>query len=189
MIVLNLISPTWIDGAEDNPNDYCAHGHIRFSVDGVDYVTEDMGEWTVSAAALFLLRTVFFNHDEDHSVADSNFLIPCCGHWFTPNQPGQFPNVIPGCNLGVDPEIHHKRDKVIIAFEDKESMVSWRDWALAVLGFADQVETFYKSSSPKAPIEDDPDDREGYELFWEEWRNLVNRAQNKINATTRFQEA
>jgi len=189
LIILELITPTWIDGAEDDPKDFCAHGQIQFSIDGVNYVTEDMGKWTVSAAALFLLRSVFFNHDEEHSVAECNFLIPCCGHWFTPNQPGPFPNVIPGCNLGVDPTVHHKRDKVVIAFEEKESVVSWREWAQAVLGFAGQVEAFYKRSSPKAPIEDDPDDREGYELFWQEWRNLASRARNKMNATSRFQEA
>ena len=48
----------WIDGSKDNPEDRCLHGHA------VAYIGREKLEYdcTVSATALFLLKTLTENH-------------------------------------------------------------------------------------------------------------------------------
>jgi len=71
MIKLELIDPHWINGHKDDPEDQCSHGNIRFVIDDL-VIVEPKGEWTVSAAALFLLRTVTRDHSAGKSVSPQN---------------------------------------------------------------------------------------------------------------------
>jgi hypothetical protein len=165
VIVLDLIDPQWILGDADDPNDQCAHGFIEFAVDDVQFVTKGDGTWTVSAAALFLLRTITSDHSNENSVAEENDLIPCCGQWICQLEAGRHPYTVMSCGApGIDPSIIHRGSLVEISLDEKSASVSVKDWAAAILGFVGQVQEFYDRSSPKKAIEDDLD-REGWKYF------------------------
>ncbi len=74
MIKLNAHDLCWIQSTADDPKDQCAHGSVEFSCDGIPIIEPDDGEWTVSAAGLYLLRTITDDHTPELSVAESNFL-------------------------------------------------------------------------------------------------------------------
>jgi hypothetical protein len=82
---------------EDDPTDQCAHGDVVFTIDSVPFVTgDDVEDVTVSAAALFLLRTLTHNHTAADLVAEESQLFPHCGHSAVAIT-GRFPVVVFGC--------------------------------------------------------------------------------------------
>ena len=172
MITLEVHRPHWIKDEGDDPSDQCAHGFVEFRIGDVCLSTVEAGEWTVSAAALFLMRTVFSDHDPENSVADANFLIPCCGHTIYPDPDGSRPYSIQGCCDGVDPTVRHIGDDVEISLGEDSVQVRLTAWADAVLGFAVKVKGFYDSSAPKWPLEPDDFQKPGWEYFWEHWGEL-----------------
>jgi hypothetical protein len=174
MIKLKALEQTWIGGKTDDPQDQCSHGYVNFSVGDTMFLSHDDGEFTTSGAALFLLRTLSSDHTADTSIAESNLLFPCCA--FNPWLMGENNSlVVMGCNGGIDVSIRHLPDNLVaIEAGDKHVTVTEADWVKAVLSFVSQVEQFYSSSSPKAPIEDDYD-RSGWEAFWLEWRHTASR--------------
>jgi hypothetical protein len=183
MVSLELRRPHWIEDAGDDPSDQCAHGFIELSVNGIQFVSESDGEWTVSAAALFLLRTVTSDHSPDDSVAEGNFLIPCCGFNIWPSEDSKYPYYILGCNNGIDPSIRHIKGMVYITLEDKAAVVPLSEWAEAVLRFSDQVQEFYDLSEPKEELTDDFD-RPGWDFFWQDWKAQRQSVRRVIAAGT-----
>jgi hypothetical protein len=182
MIVLELVEPRWITNRDD-PQDQCAHGYMEFAIDGVQFISKDDGDWTVTAAALYLLRTIASDHGGGNSVVGTyNYLIPCCGHVVWPEEGGKYSFIILGCDSGIDPSVIHHDDSVEISLADKSVTVSATDWTTAVLGYVDQVQQFYDQSTPKEPPEDEFD-RQGWDFFWEEWRMLRCAAEDQLRAT------
>jgi hypothetical protein len=76
MITLVAQNLQWIRGVTDDPQDQCAHGQVEFSVNNTEFVKPEDGILTVSAAGLFLLRTLSHNHTSTDSVAEGNLLFP-----------------------------------------------------------------------------------------------------------------
>ena len=74
-----VLAPTnlhWIDETTDPAKDMCAHGSVRFRI-GEDVFADETKDCTVSAAALYLLRTL-----EEPLAGDprrEEALFPCCG--------------------------------------------------------------------------------------------------------------
>ncbi len=92
-----------------------------------------------------------------------------------------FPNdtldnvVIAGCDNGIDWSVIHDGDTVILELEDgTRENISINKYKQEVFKFADKVEAFYKSCSPKK-IPDDKIDRNGYIAFWNEWHRRRNQ--------------
>jgi len=171
MITLLAHDLQWITGVADNPQDQCAHGAVEFSVNNTMFVKPEDGIWTVSAAGLYLLRTLSHNHVSTDSVAESNFLFPHCGHavWLV----GAKSKVLcMGCNIGIDIDITH--DNGIVTFHSSAGTESAtiNEWQIAVLNFAKQICSFYQQYSPKEYIPD-KHDREGWAGFWQEWKERV----------------
>lgn len=79
MINLVVQGFQWIKGEDDDPDDQCAHGRVLFQINNTTFVKPEDGIWTVSASALYLLRTLSENHTIENPVAETNFLFPCCG--------------------------------------------------------------------------------------------------------------
>jgi len=174
MINLEALDQTWIDGKIDDPQDQCSHGYVNFSIGDTVFLSHEDGEFTTSGAALFLLRTLSSDRTADTSITESNLLFPCCAFnpWLTAENNSL---VVMGCNGGTDVSIRHLPGNLVaIEAGDKLATATEAEWVTAVLAFVDQVEQFYSSSSPKAPIEDD-DDRSGWAAFWLEWRHTTNR--------------
>jgi len=169
MITLQIINPHWIQCSMDDPEDHCSHGAVQFTVESTVYISPADGDWTTSAAGLFLLRTIDSDHTPENSVAENNFLIPCCGHCVWPAENHRYACSILGCNTGINPELRHSNGKVHLKLHEKESVVDLKAWVLAVLGFIQQVESFYENCTPKAAIQEDLD-RQGWNAFWQEWQ-------------------
>lgn len=170
MINLRAVDLQWINGPEDDRDDLCAHAQVHFEVNETTFVQLRDGFLTVSAAALFLLRTLELDHTRDRPVAEHNLLFPCCAHSVWPEEKGRFGVVCMGCPEGVDLEVIHDGDHVRITAEDgRRETVTREEWRSAVNRFADQVREFHDRSGPKRQPEGDTD-RQGWSLFWDEWK-------------------
>src|SRR5262249_16328763 len=119
----------WINGADDDPLDQCAHGRVLFQIGAMTFVRPEDGIWTVATAGLFLLRTLEHNHTIENPISESNFLIPCCGHAVYRNLPGRgrFEVLCMGCNQGKNPEVIHKDGNVVVRADDAAG-VSFAEW-------------------------------------------------------------
>ena len=130
----------WIDGSKDNPEDRCLHGHA------VAYIGREKLEYdcTVSATALFLLKTL----TENHILHEGNQMLPCCGHFYVPDK--ELENVyISGCDNGIDWTVKHNGNNVILILENgTETIVPLEEYRQEVYQFADKIENYYKSCSP-----------------------------------------
>lgn len=178
MLTLRATQLNWINGQADDPTDQCAHGKIELSVNNVTlYQTEDE-EITVSAACLYLLRTVEDDHTPEFSVAEGNWLFPCCGFNLFPDQ-GRYKVCCMGCNTGTDVFVQHIGADVVLTRANATHKVTNVAWAAAVLELVEQVETFYASCRPKAEMDNDLD-REGWALFWSEWESRKQRAARSV---------
>jgi hypothetical protein len=163
----------WIRGLDDDPADLCAHGHVIFEIDGTAIVpAAPPKRYTVSAAALYLLRTL----SPGERITDQDEpLFPCCGHtmWALPDSSDVF---IQGCGLGcrVGVRASHHGDQIIVEPSDGLSFVVDRSsWQAAVLHFADTVEQLYAASAAKAVT--DLEIRAGFSRFISEWERRRGR--------------
>lgn len=158
----------WITGDLDDPQDLCLHGHVTVRMG--DTVLEDYG--TVSATALYLLKTL--TEDKVMSRHDIQ-MIPCCGHFLIANR--ELTEVaISGCDTGTDWSTIHEGDCVrLILPSGQEEVAALQEYRDEVLRFADAVERFYNSCTPKE-LPEDEFHRNGYITFWNEWHRRYNEA-------------
>lgn len=152
----------WIknDGADD-PDDFCLHGHV-FAKIGEEILEYDT---TVSAAGLYLLRTL----TENHIIHEHEHILPCCGHRMMANEDLSSVN-IGVCPNGVDWSVIHENGKIKLVTEaGRETLIGIDDYKQEVDAFADKIEDYYEKCSPKnMPSEEY--ERNGYTAFWNEWR-------------------
>ena len=155
----------WIDGSADNSEDLCLHGHA-IAYFGEEYLEYDC---TVSATALYLLKTL----TENHIIHEDNQMLPCCGHFYVPD--AKLENVmISGCDNGIDWTVKHSGSDVILILENgTEVIVPLKEYRQEVYQFVDKIEHYYKSCSPKK-IPEDKFSRDGYTAFWNEWHRRRN---------------
>ena len=101
-------------------------------------------------------------------------MLPCCGHFMIPNE--TLDNVtILGCPNGIDWSVIHDGNSVIFELEDgTREYVSIAAYEREVFRFADKIETFYKSCTPKK-VPTDEFERNGYIAFWNEWHKRRNK--------------
>jgi len=165
MITLAPIRLHWIkDDGVDDPCDLCAHSPVRLEIDGDTLVAPADGNATVSAAAIFLLRTLERDHTEQNPVGEH--LFPCCGHAMYDT--GDDDVVICGCPNGSNVYITHDGSTIRLAIHDGRSYaVSLDDWRRAVYEFADVVREFYDHSLPKTPA--DETESAGFAKMMAEW--------------------
>jgi hypothetical protein len=170
-VVLRSDDLHWIDRTSDNPTDQCVHGEVELTVDGTLFVVPEGGDWNLTAAGVFLLRTVTDNNTSSETASESNFLIPCCG--FNPWLEGtdRYPLLIQGCNRGVNVFIEHLDHGVMLSSDDGKSvLVSESEWRKAVLGFVSEIDDWYARNPPRAEPDDEFDAR-GWKALWSEWRS------------------
>jgi hypothetical protein len=157
----------WILRSDDEPADQCAHGRVLFEVDGITFVKPEDGLWTLSAAGLYLLRSLREDHSASNPVSEGNFLFPCCG-FFVVNIGVRFPVFCFGCLHGMDLEIGHSGDSVNISSDAGSVSLPSEAWRRSVTAFTSSVRDFYRVSAPKESISDQQE-REGWAAFWQEW--------------------
>lgn len=150
----------WISGSQDDPEDRCLHGDVTAVIGEEKFYCEA----TVSACALYLLKTLTENHIIDTDCK----LIPCCGHLIMSNEVLSNVTII-GCDNGIDWSVLHEDDQVrLITESGRETRVALPEYKAEVYKFADKVEAFYNRCTPK-DLSRNEFDRDGYIAFWNEW--------------------
>ena len=151
----------WIkDDGMDDPDDLCLHGHVVVKI-GKEILECDA---TVSAAGLYLLRTV----TEDHVIHDDQAMLPCCGHSMFANDDLSSVHII-GCPNGLDWSAIHEDARIKLVTEaGTELCLDLDDYRDEVYSFADKIESFYNECLPKN-IPSDEYKHNGYVAFWNEW--------------------
>ncbi len=151
----------WIGGDLDDPEDLCLHGSVRVQIGQT--VLEDTG--TVSATALYLLKTL--TEDKLSQPGDIQ-MIPCCGHFLIPNQ-DLSQVTISGCDYGTDWSVLHENGQIKLVLPSGQTeYIDPAAYRQEVFAFADKVEDYYLSCSPKV-LPQDAFSRDGYTAFWNEW--------------------
>ncbi len=155
----------WIDGSANNADDLCLHGHA------IAYIGNEQLEFdaTVSATALYLLKTL----TEEHIIYQDNQMLPCCGHFYIPDE--SLENVtIGGCCMGIDWTVKHSGSDVILILESGTAItIPLEEYRQEVYQFADKIEDYYRRCSPKN-VPSDEFERNGYIAFWNEWHRRRN---------------
>ena len=152
----------WIkdDGADD-PDDFCLHGNVMVKLG------EEFFEYgaTVSAAGLYLLRTL----TENHLIREGEAMLPCCGHFMIANEDLSAVGIY-CCPNGLDWSVTHENGSVkLITKTEKETLIDIDVYRDEVYAFADKIEAFYKNSAAKNLSGTDTFLRDGYIAFWNEW--------------------
>lgn len=160
----------WVkDDGNDDPCDLCAHSPVSFVIDGVPVITPDAGDFTVSAAAIYLLRSLEQNHTPERPVGEQ--LFPCCGHALYDT--GSDDVLIIGCPKGADVFVQHFAAGVELTTAAGESYrVPSTAWQQAVLEFSIRVKQFYDRSLSKKPAKEDA---EGFAKMMAEWKRRMSR--------------
>jgi hypothetical protein len=163
MVRIRPLNLFWLH-KENVSADLCAHGRVEVRIGDDVVVRPDQGDVTVSAAALYLMRTLERPHSKQARVGDQ--LFPCCGFTMW-DHPGSADVLIVGCPNGIDLEVEFDRGDVVVrAGDDRSWVVPLVDWRSAVFAFADDVAAFYSASAPKTPS---ADDEPGFRKFAAEW--------------------
>ena len=151
----------WIRGDADDPKDLCLHGRVKLQLG--ETVIEDLG--TVSATALYLLKTL--TEDKLMSYNDIQ-MVPCCGHFLIANNDLTSVTII-GCDKGMDwSTVHTENGVKIILPSGQEEEIEMESYKAEVYAFADSVEAYYNTCSPKE-LPNDDFRINGYVAFWNEW--------------------
>jgi hypothetical protein len=125
----------------------------------------------VSAAGLYLLRTLTENHIIDADMP----MFPCCGHAMYANDDLESVLVV-GCPNGIDFSVIHETDNVkIITKSGNEICVDFNEYENKINAFADSVEAYYAKCLPKDLSKCDIVERNGYIAFWNEWKRRRNK--------------
>jgi hypothetical protein len=172
------LAPTrlhWVkDDGNDDPSDLCAHSPVSLVIDGVPVITPEAGDFTVSAAAIYLLRTLERDHTSDTPVGDQ--LFPCCGHAMYDT--GSDDVLIVGCPKGLNLFIKHEAGEICLTTVDGTIFrLPMKVWQTAVLDFSSRVKGFYDQSLAKLP---GPEDAAGYQKMRLEWERRVQSSLGRV---------
>jgi hypothetical protein len=164
MLVLRPSHLHWLNQDVEDPADLCAHSPVELTIGDVTLVQPGDGDWTVSAAALYLLRTLSSPHTAESRLGDH--LFPCCG--FTMYDVDEPDVLIVGCLSGMDFDVVRQGGQVRLTSAAGQShQVPFLEWRDAVCAFADAVHDFYNRSTPRQPST--REDEKGLRTFWREW--------------------
>ena len=163
----------WIDSDDANTGDLCLHGHVRVQIGS--YQSEDYG--TVSASALYLLKTLSRNHIPESEIQ----LVPCCGHSMfaisslesNPEAEDDYGELckIWGCPNGLDWTVKHEGDFVRLISDSGQTVcLPFEEYKAEVFAFSNKVKAFYDSSLPRDVSNYDAVDIEGFKAFCAEWK-------------------
>lgn len=165
MFAIQLKKHYWINDSIDDFNDLCLHGDIAITIGEEHFETS----CTISATALYLLRTL----TENHVLHKDNQIFPCCGHFYIPNDTNDTVH-ISGCPNGIDLSIIRTEDNIEITTDQcVKTFIDANTYSKVVCDFADEIQSIYAKCSPKkVPSEDF--NKKGYVSFWNEWTRRRN---------------
>ena len=123
--------------------DLCVHGNVIFEINGTQ-ICSSVEEYCVSAFAYRLLKTL----NSDHNISKEGQIIPCCGHEMIPSKDNTSVNIL-DCPFGIDFDVIHQDQLILIKFDNKEFTIEFNVWKNAVFKITEKVEEFYRSNKPR----------------------------------------
>lgn len=165
---IELLNIHWLENI-DEEIDLCVHGQVKVRIGNEIIVDNEKEErhWTLSAMAIHLLRTIEKDHHPGNLVGEH--LIPCCGHHID-HLKNELDVHIQGCLNGINYWVKHFDSIVELKSESgSEIQITIEDYKEEIKNFVDEVENFYKKSKSKQ-LPKDEYDKNGYLMFWNEWR-------------------
>ncbi len=159
---IDLLDQYWIDKNNDNQTDFCSHGDIYLMINDQEIVTEKDGAWTVSSAALRLMKSALYGYDGDNDLP----IISCCGYLMNYGCPDTI-TWDAQINNGTIELSNFRFGEVKYGgrslFQDS-FRVDLEDYTKQVLVFAQKVKQFYNDSLPR--IFSGKSDQDEYEEYW-----------------------
>jgi hypothetical protein len=174
---IDVIEHHWLANI-DPSTDLCSHGRVRVRVEGRPVVRPEDGEYTLSAAALYLLRTLERDHNREAQVGDH--LLPCCGHGLYDDGGGEVGII--GCPNGVDWSVTHEKGAVRLSDVRRygqeeggrlDTVVPIALYRRVVVGFARTVWELFEGAEKHIV---DAEDRRGYAVFCAEYHRRLSSA-------------
>lgn len=157
----------WIDKSADNPQDLCLHGDVVVVI-GDEHFKDSCA---ISAGALYLLKSLKDNRNMHEDRNRGNQMLPCCGHFWIPDEENDTVENL-GCDNGIDWSVIHEKSWIRLITESKTTVtVPREEYKKIVFDFADEVKRFYDGCSPKV-LPEDEFTQKGYAIFWREWARL-----------------
>lgn len=168
-LILEATDLGWLGQGDEADWDQCVHGVATCTVGSIAITSHDCN---LTAASLFLLRTLEHDHTDTDSVAPSNQLLPHCGHapWVVPGE--RFPTLNMGCDCGDELWVRHEAGALHLSRGEFHEQVPTEAWEHAVARFADRVRAFHDASPPRRRSrrsKTDVMEHEGWDAFWAEW--------------------
>lgn len=160
---IELLDIYWLDNTPEEI-DLCAHGQVKVRIGNEIIVDrrENEIDWTLSAMAIHLLRTIEKNHNPENLVGEQ--LIPCCGHHIDHRENSTEVH-IQGCLTGINYWVEHIDQNIKLTTESKtEIVIPKKEYVLEIINFVNKVEEFYYTSKFKQMPKDNYD-RIGYEMM------------------------
>jgi hypothetical protein len=171
MLTIEPINMHWL-AEMPAEGDLCVHGGIVIRHAEAILIDDSEEVWTLSAGALFLLRTLNRDHTAGSRVAAH--LFPCCGHAMYAQTDSDDVAIV-GCPNGRDWEVVHHGTEVRLRFDDEtEVVVSRNEWREGVVAFSQVIRTFYERNATKKPADDT--DAAGFAAFRAEWSRRLQAA-------------
>lgn len=154
----------WLEGMDEKV-DRCLHGKAFVKIG--DEILEDVYV-AVSAAALYLLRTLTDNHiTNGMNISVGSQMIPCCVFSMYADKSLENVDII-GCNAGTDWSVIHIDNKIKLTTENGTKVtIVLEEYRKIAYAFADKIEDYYNKGLPKTFNHEV--DFEGYTAFWNEW--------------------
>lgn len=166
MLSIEPLGLAWLPGLPPE-RDTCAHGGFVIRRAGAVLVDESRASWTLSAAALYLLRSLSADHAGWNTT---ECMFPCCAFSMYAEDDGARVTIV-GCPGGYDARVKHVSGGVILELPPADPLrVGMDEWRRAVVEFADRIDAFHAACAPKRL--EDPSDQAGFAAFRSEWARL-----------------
>lgn len=95
-------------------------------------------------------------------------MLPCCGHFMIAADDLQTVEIY-GCCNGIDFDVQHETDTVIIrTTKGKTYTIPFKMYLDDVVSFTQQIDDFYRNS-PKHIVRDEEPDNSAFNAFCNEW--------------------
>lgn len=159
---IDLLDQYWANKDNENQTDFCSHGEIYLKINDQEIITEKDGAWTVSSAALRLIKSALYGYDRKNDLP----IISCCGYLMNYGCPAIvswdaqiIENIIELSNF----EIREVKYRGCLLFQEG-LRVDLEDYSRQALVFARKVKRFYSINLPRIFTEKSCQDE--YEEYW-----------------------
>ena len=183
---IDTLKLEWIDGNQDNPEDFCLHGQVRLII-GEEIIDDGKEKWTLSVGAYRMLKSLYYNHLTHIDGLTENYFLTCCGFQMIILENELY---FMDCPSGINWTVLHEGNMVkLTTISGKETIIPREEYKAAVFAFADEIKAFYDRCSSKTAMTtltrqrkflgrswytkpksvEDKDAKLAHDRFWHDW--------------------